>query len=113
MQTKSFKKEAKNLLNGIVINKFSRNEWDFKNPSRSRNRIKTVKDNSEKFMDWILKILKSYSDKEVPDATAIYMNDNNNEYLRKYIDSFVWMSYSPTTDNSLKNNEYRVEVDKI
>lgn len=105
--------DAKNLLTGIVVNKFSWDDFGFKDINKSRNKIKTTKYNSENFINWVLNTLKLYNNKERPNSTAIYMNCKNNEYLRKNIDGFIWLSHSPKDDDSLEDDEYKVNIDEI
>lgn len=103
--------EVKNLLNDIVVNKFSWDDFKFKNVKKSSNKKKTQLYNSEIYLRWILDILSKY--KEMPNATAIRMNSKNNIILKEYISPITWLSYSPKDDDSLEDDEYSIHLKEV
>jgi len=73
--------------------------------------------NTQTFVNWIIKQLKQTGVKVEQtnqyDSTSLYLNTHNLERLRKYLPSMVWMNYSPTTCDELKNNEIAVNLSAV
>ena len=73
--------------------------------------------NSEKLVNWILKQLKStgikVEDNNQYDATSLYLNTKNLDKMHKYLPPMVWLNYSPTTCDDLKDNEVGVEMARV
>jgi len=72
--------------------------------------------NTDRYIAWVIKILKKAS--SLPEgyrynSTSLYMNEKNVEKLHNYLYPMVWLNYSPTIDNSLKNWQYRLDENKI
>jgi len=54
---------------------------------------------------------------ECPDkkynTCCIYMNNHNNNILNEYFSPMFWLSYSPTTNDELKDSEYGIDLNDL
>jgi len=72
--------------------------------------------NAEKYIAWIMKILKN--EKTIKDgyeysSLAIYANSYVIEKLHNYLYPMAWLNYSPTTCDELKNNEIGIDLETV
>ena len=47
------------------------------------------------------------------DATSLYLNTKNLNKMHKYLPPMIWLNYSPTTCDELKNDEIGVEMSRV
>jgi len=78
-----------------------------------------VEKNLKAYIDWALKVLaESTDDKPVQketqwNACAIYMNAKNIEFLHRCFTPMEWLNYSPTTDDSLEDDQFAINTDEV
>lgn len=120
--------------NKTVIRKFKKSlveDMGFDVPKTNKrnwtNRKKKDK-NSQKYVDWILRILNEevynchywklrsifLQEKLVVNPMAVYINENNNDVvLHQCIDPMTWLDISPRTDDTLSDDEYSVDYREL
>lgn len=73
--------------------------------------------NSMNFVRWIINQLKStgieVKNTNQYNACALYMNTHDLNKLHKYMSPMIWLNYSPTTCDELKNGEIGVEMSEV
>ncbi len=83
------------------------------NPSKDE----VLRSNNDKFVKWIMKILKATGQTLGPNqnynSCALYLNDKNLQKLHKLLDPMVWLNYSPTTSNSLPDNRLGIDLKEV
>ena len=83
---------------------------------RKNSNYKTIQKNNDNFIYWIKQILGelyTLNSDEKYNACCVYMNDYNVEKLNQHMEPMTWLAYSPSICNSLKNNEYGVDLSNI
>lgn len=85
---------------------------------KGKSSYKKIEKNCENYVNWVVNILNNRCNRELREnerynALAIYMNQNNNDLLNKYLDPLVWLNYSPKVDDSLEDTEYSVDEDNL
>ena len=83
---------------------------------RSLSFYGVVERNTDRYIDWVLERLEC--EKPLPPmkkfyAPCISMNTANVEKLNRYIDTWVWVSLSPKEDDSLLDDEYSIDTEKM
>jgi hypothetical protein len=78
---------------------------------------KSVRQNTEDMARWILNTLKTFVPHIIKgykyNSQALHLNNNNLEKILKHVDPMHWLNYSPTTDDSLRDDELGVELNDI
>ena len=97
--------------------KFDRNqEWPFKTVKKRNTQIGRgkIEYNTHLFARWLWTAIKygygkDLKDDEVYTMMGTYMNDNNIKFLHEHINDMDWLCYSPKSDNTLKDDEIRID----
>jgi hypothetical protein len=98
-----------------MIVEFNKNEIGFKKSKKPKD----VQKNDEKFVEWVIGVLKKANDnKLLADgekyyAPSIALNKENNNYIHQNMSSWVWLNYSPTEKADLADNEMEINMNKI
>lgn len=101
----------------LVTNDFSIDILPAKRNYYKSRYSKSIRKNTEFFVDWVLNILKKYIP-ECPDgykydAQALYLNSKNLKELSKHVNPMDYLAYSPTTDDSLADDELGIDLNSI
>ncbi len=103
-------KVAKDLLLGYEIVKFSINDLGL-HPLIYKKKYSKRKDyNDQAFVNWLTDVLKARGGNN---ACAISFSKNNDAYLFKNINSMTYLNYSPTVDESLSDDEYKINLNEL
>lgn len=82
-----------------------------------RNFSRSIKKNCEDYMKWIMNTLEYYHPVIKAgnnyDSCAISMNAININYFYKHLDAMFWLNYSPIKNESLADDEFSIDLDKI
>ena len=78
---------------------------------------KSIAKNTDDMIKWIVSVLKSH----IPvlphgfryDARALHLNSKMLDELIFHVEPMAWLNYSPTTDNSLNDNELGIDLNAI
>lgn len=114
----------------IDVFRFSWDEIGLEDVRKKKNTLvqtgatrKKLDKNTDKWGNWLVEILKERTVDPVRrivdeghakyNATAVYMNEKNNEYLHEHIHAMDWLNWSPVTENGLADDEYGVELSKV
>ena len=78
---------------------------------------RSIRANTESFFAWVVKVLDEVI-RVVPkgkrlNSQALYFNKKNLDELSKHVGAFDYLNYSPKENNSLKDNEFGIELSEI
>jgi hypothetical protein len=69
--------------------------------------------NATKYIKWVLKVLRKIKTCETYSAICISMNRKNIDKLHDRMHGMTWLNYAPKEDNSLKDNQYSIDLEKM
>lgn len=96
------KEKAHQFLLGYDIIPFCFDDIGFKR--------KKDKHNDDIFVKWLKSILKKYDGNNV---LCLYLNQKNNDKIHEYVSPLVYLDISPSTDDSLEDDEMKIDLKKI
>lgn len=94
-------------------------KFDIKSELPFKKRRKGVNTlNDEMFVDWIIRTIKKHFKREqkpneIFNALCISMNKTNIDYIHDFINPLTFLNYAPVEDNSLGDDEYSIDLDKL
>ena len=88
-------------------------DWKFKllTHKKSQAEHKRLQYNTDLFGEWLIGLFEKYTDKingKYQIYPNIYMNSSNLSILKEHISKWDYLNYSPITDDSLKDNEVKI-----